>query len=367
MRAPGREPRRLGHDGQPLAPRAQPRPGGSPLIAVTIVVGVLAFLYAIHEVLLLFVLTGIVAYVCSPLIDWLVAITHWRRWTLATAVLIVITGVVTLTLMLGVPPLAHEVQRVGGDLPGSVERLAHAMIGDRTFHLSGMSVNAASIGQYSGQELNHWLSSGVPLLSVFGFGLAAISGLVTMWVLLAYFLLDGARIAAGALWLVPPRHRVFARTVGHALDPVLRRYFIGVAAIVLYATIAAYIGLGLILGLHHAALLALLTGLFELVPIVGPIASGVLAGLVAVQQATSPWGIVTYVIYVLALRFSIDQFFGPIILGRAARLPPVVVIFSFLAGGVLLGLIGVILAVPVALSIKIILQQLYEAAPRPSA
>jgi predicted PurR-regulated permease PerM len=331
------------------------------------VIGLIAFFYAIHDMLLPFVLTGIVAYVCSPLIDWLVAITHWRRWMLATAVLIVITGIVTLTLILGVPPLAHEVQRVGADLPGSVERLAHAMIGDRTFHLSGMSVNAASIGQYSGQELNRWLSAGVPLLSIAGYGLAAISGLVTMWVLLAYFLLDSPRLAAGALWLVPPRHRAFARSVGYGVDPLLRRYFIGVGAIVIYATIAAYIGLGLILGLHHAALLALLTGLFELIPIVGPIASGVLAGLVAVQQATSPWGIVTYVIYVLALRFSIDQFFGPIILGKAARLPPVVVIFSFFAGGVLLGLIGVILAMPVALSIKIILKRLYEPSADPSA
>jgi predicted PurR-regulated permease PerM len=363
MKAPGREPRRLGRHGQSLAPRVLPQSGGSPLIPVTIVVGVLVFLYAIREVLLPFVLTGIVAYVCSPLIDRLVAITHWPRWTLATAVLIAITAVVTLALMLGVPTLAHEIQRVSADLPGSVERLAHAMLGDRTFHLSGMSVNAASIGQYSGQELNRWLSAGVPLLPIAGYSLAAMSGSVLTWVLLAYFLLDAARLAAGALWLVPPRHRPFARSVGQALDQVLRRYFIGVAAIVVYATIAAYIGLGLILGLHHAAVLAVLTGLFELVPIVGPIASGVLAGLVAVQQATSPWSIITYVIYVLALRFSIDQFLGPIILGKAARLPPVVVIFSFLAGGVLMGLIGVILAIPVALSIKIILQLLYEAAP----
>ena len=45
------------------------------------------------------------------------------------------------------------------------------------------------------------------------------------------------------------------------LDPVLLRYFIGVLAVVVYATVAAYIGLGVILGINHAVFLALLTGI----------------------------------------------------------------------------------------------------------
>ena len=60
---------------------------------------------------------------------------------------------------------------------------------------------------------------------------------------------------------------------GDQWQPVLRRYFVGVGAIVVYAAIAAYIGLGLVLGLHHAVLLAALTGLLEMIPVAGPLVS----------------------------------------------------------------------------------------------
>jgi predicted PurR-regulated permease PerM len=99
-------------------------------------------------------------------------------------------------------------------------------------------------------------------------------GLILTGVLLFYFLLDTQRIAQGLLWLAPPGRRPFIRHLWRELEPILRRYFIGIAVVVTYAAIAAYIGLGLILHLHHAVLLALLTGILELVPIVGPGASG---------------------------------------------------------------------------------------------
>jgi predicted PurR-regulated permease PerM len=65
-------------------------------------------------------------------------------------------------------------------------------------------------------------------------------------------------------------------------------------------------------------------------------------------------------VYASALRISIDQFFGPIVLGRASHLRPVLVIFCFLSGGILFGTVGVMLAVPVALCIKVMLATLYD-------
>jgi len=183
-----------------------------------------------------------------------------------------------------------------------------------------------------------------------------------VWVLIGYFLLDSQTIAAGMLWLVPPRRRAEAEQVWHELDPLLRRYFIGVAGVVAYATVAAYFGLGLVLGLHHAVILALATGVLEVIPMVGPLAAAVIAGLVAVQQAATSWDIWAYAGYATALRLSIDQLVGPIMLGNAARVHPVVVIFCFLAGGVLFGIVGMILAVPIALLIKVALTVRYREA-----
>ena len=64
------------------------------------------------------------------------------------------------------------------------------------------------------------------------------------------------------------------------------------------------------------------------------------------------------------LRLSIDQMVGPVVLGRAAHVHPVLIIFCFLAGGVVLGIPGVILAVPVALVVKSTLATIYGDVPK---
>jgi predicted PurR-regulated permease PerM len=257
--------------------------------------------------------------------------------------------------LLGVPALAREAVRVVGDLQGSIEGFVRALIGGRTVHLMGATINAQSVALYTVNAVRAWIATDTRIIDLVAWGIAAIFGLIMAWVLLGYFLIDGPRVAKGLLWLVPPPQRPFMLQVWAELNPLLRRYFIGVALVVVYASVAAYIGLGIALGLHHAVFLAMLTGLLEMIPIVGPATAAVIAGLVAVSYAASAWDILAYIAYATALRVSIDQFFGPIVLGRAARVSPIVVIFCFLSGGVLFGVVGVVLAVPVALIIKVIL------------
>jgi predicted PurR-regulated permease PerM len=107
-------------------------------------------------------------------------------------------------------------------------------------------------------------------------------------------------------------------------------------------------------------LLALLTGILEMIPVIGPVAAAVIAGLVAVHSAAGIGAIIAYALYATALRISIDQLFGPLALGTAARVHPVLVIFCFLSGAVLFGMIGVIMAIPVALAVKTTLALLYD-------
>ena len=97
-----------------------------------------------------------------------------------------------------------------------------------------------------------------------------------------------------------------------------------------------------------------------MIPVIGPGASAIIAGLVAVHSAKGIGAIIAYALYATALRISIDQVFGPLALGTAARLHPVLVIFCFLSGAFLFGMIGVIMAVPVALAVKVTLALLYD-------
>ena len=115
----------------------------------------------------------------------------------------------------------------------------------------------------------------------------------------------------------------------------------------------------MILNIRHAVLLALLTGILETVPVIGTTSAAIIAGLVSLRSATGLMSIFAYALYAIVLRLSIDQLVGPIVLGRAAHVHPALIIFCFLAGGVVYGIPGIILAVPVALLIRSTLATLY--------
>ena len=332
----------------------------SNLTTITVVVGLIVFLYFVKAILLPFVVSAIVAFVATPLVDWLAARTRLPRWVYALGVLFTLMALGALLGWLGAPPLLREVQRILGDLQGTVTTLVRVLVGNGTLDLMGQRLDATGIGAMIAREAQAWMAQDGRILEVAALGVAGIFGGILTLVLLGYFLLDAHRIGRGLAWLIPPRYRLFTTRVGRDLEPILRRYFIGVGLVVLYASTAAYIGLGLVLNIQHAVFLALITGLLELIPFVGPAASAVIAGLVAVQQASSGWSIITYCIYATVLRISIDQFVGPLVLGRAAYVPPVLVIFCFLAGGLLFGIVGVMLSVPVALSIKVLLAVIYQ-------
>jgi predicted PurR-regulated permease PerM len=327
-------------------------------IAMFVAVGV--FLYLVREVLMPFVVAGIIAFVCTPLVDALAARTRAPRWLFALTVLLVLLGLTVLAGLVGAPPLAREVSGVLGDLHGATTRLVAELLGDRPVQLIGRSLDADQIATYIVDAAQGWLGEHGRAFDFAVIAFTGLFGILLTFVILAYGLIDAHRLGRGLLWLAPPRHRPLVAEIWRRLNPLLRRYFVGVALVVVYAATAAYIGLGLFLGIHGAVFLALLTGVLEVIPVVGPAASAIIAGLVAMQQATSAWAILSYVIYASALRISIDQFFGPIVLGRAASVSPVLVIFCFLSGGALFGIVGVILAVPVALCSKVVLATVYQ-------
>lgn len=324
-------------------------------------------LYEIQLMLPPFVAAAWLAYISTPAIEHLTARTGWPRPLFAVAAFAVFLLLGAGLGYLALPPLLREVARTLNDLEGMLRELARQVVGPGKVGILGHPTDAAQLAQATADALRRWL--GRPgALAAFGTGaFAAAFGLLLTLVLLFYFLLTGPAIARGLLRLVPPRQRPLIRHIWSLLDPVLKRYFLGVLLVVAYAAAAAYVGLGLVLGIPHAVVLALFTGILEMIPVIGPGAAAVIAGLVAMHHAAGIGPIIAYAIYATALRLSIDQLFGPLALGAAARLHPALVIFCFLAGGLLFGVVGIVLSVPVALVVKVTLALLYdEAAGEPT-
>ena len=191
-----------------------------------------------------------------------------------------------------------------------------------------------------------------------GLAVSLIFGTVLTLVLMPYFLISAPRLAAGAIWLLPPERRRSVEELLPKIIPVLRRYLIGICVVVLYTAVMAWIGFGPVFHLPNAVLLALVVGVLELIAVIGPFASATIVGLVAMQQ-NGIWAAAFLFGFAIALRLSIDNVVGPIVLGEAARIHPVVVIMSFVCGAILFGVVGLLIAVPIAVCIKVTLEQYY--------
>jgi predicted PurR-regulated permease PerM len=327
---------------------------------IFVLIAVALILYEIQWILPPFVIAGILAYITTPAIDWATARSRLPRLVFVLLAFGLFLSFAILIGYLGIPPLAREMTHVFSDFEAVVRELVQRLIGSGKISLLGAPMDAAQLASTATNGLRNWFSQ-TGVLAMLGAAIfGTMFGLILTLVLLFYFLLSGASMARGLLQLVPPRQRPLIAHIWTMLDPVLKRYFIGVLVVVAYAASAAYIGLGLVLGIPHAVLLALLTGVLEMIPVIGPVAAAVIAGLVAVHSAAGIGAIIAYALYATALRISIDQLFGPLALGTAARVHPVLVIFCFLSGAVLFGMIGVIMAIPMALAVKTTLALLYD-------
>jgi len=174
-----------------------------------------------------------------------------------------------------------------------------------------------------------------------------------------FFLRDWPRLIDWFRRMVPPASRHELLPLGEQVSILLSRYVRGQLLLVVIMSTATTIGLTLF-GVPFSLLLGLVTGVLEVVPIIGPITAGAVACLVALGNPNPfGWSQLVYVGAIAAmytiLRHAEDYFVIPLVIGRIVRLHPALVIFALLSGGAVFGLIGVVLAVPVAATLRLVL------------
>lgn len=329
--------------------------GGWAIAAVLAVLAVL--LYQIRIALLPFVFAVAVAFVLDPLIRTLQQRLGFPRWPIAAILYVLILG------MLGgagywigtsaVPDLMHVVARA----PQILRHFLGELIGSEGITLFGQTYTPEKIVNALGGAVAGMIGL-TAVERVAGLAVSIVFGGFLTLVLMPYFMISAPRLSAGAIWLLPPERRRSVEDLLPKIVPVLRRYLIGICVVVFYTAVVAWIGFGPVFHLPNAVLLALAVGILELIPVIGPFASGTIVGLVAIQQ-NGIWAAAFLFGFAIALRLSIDNVVGPIVLGEAARIHPVIVIISFVCGAILFGVVGLLIAVPVAVCIKVTLQQYY--------
>lgn len=184
-------------------------------------------------------------------------------------------------------------------------------------------------------------------LAVTGVSVAVdvVAGLLLTLVLTFFFVKDGDAISRWLLGLFSTEHQEDAREVGHRSWRALTGYVRGTAVNGVVNSAVMAIGLA-VLGVPVIGPIALLTFVGAFLPIVGAFASGGVAALVALV-AKGPLTALLVVGLTVVIHHLEGYLVGPLVLGRAVRLHPVAVLLALTTGGLLAGVVGAFLAVPI--------------------
>ena len=344
------------------------RVGGWPIAVVALILLFLA--YELRYTLIPFVFAAVTGFVLDPVIAWSAKRTGGHRWPTATALSVLVIGCASYGIYWVGTQAFADLTNALKKAPDMLRSAIRAVSGPNGIDLFG--------AHYTPEQLTHTamqsatsLFSAAQIALVARIGAGAIAAVILTFVLIPYFLVSGPRIASGTLWLVPPERRGSIEALLPELVPVLRRYVVGVICVVVYTAIVAYVGFGVIFSLPGAALISVVVGVLEMIPVVGPVTSIILVSLASLQS--SGLSVVWPIAWALGLRILTDNVVGPLLLGKAVTLHPVVVIFAFVIGAMLFGIIGLLLAVPTSACVVIVLQYYYaepiapggEAEPEP--
>ncbi|MGK0715499.1 AI-2E family transporter [Leucobacter sp. W1153] len=208
----------------------------------------------------------------------------------------------------------------------------------------------------SGEQLDEWQAQIVDFVTTADFGSGAVAGvgavasfvtgLVLMVVVLFFFLKDGPAIWRFALRPFEGRALARAERIGQKTVDTLGSYIRGTASVALIDAIGIGIGL-VILQVPLALPLSVLVFLLSFIPLVGATVAGILAALVALV-ANGPLSAVLVIGVVVLVNQLEGNFLQPILMGRALRLYPLVILLALTVGTVLSGILGAVLAVPLA-------------------
>ena len=333
--------------------------GGARLDWRTVVV-LLALAFALHVltwVLLPFVMAAILSFICEPLVRSLQRRTRQPRWLAAVEVWLVLFSLGVAAGVAGGLEAAHQLSRLGLNGSDPLRAALSRLLGPGGLRVLGLHLSA----DQAADGLEAHLKSGLllaPAARLGGLLLAAAASGVLFAAASFYMMLSGPTLARGAIWLVPPSQRGALERVLPSMLTVFRRFYVGVLVIVVFTAVMVWLGYGLVLHVPGAPLLAVVLGVMETVPAVGPLISACLVTVLALQLHSLA-AMALMVGYGMTLRFVIDDVVAPPVLGRSVAVHPVVVMLSYALGGVLFGVTGLLLAVPAAACTRIWLEAAY--------
>ncbi len=176
-----------------------------------------------------------------------------------------------------------------------------------------------------------------------------------------YWLIATPALSRFALSLFPPEHRQRAGSVLGAMGQTMGGYVRATAINGLIIGVMTYVGL-LVIGVEYMLVLAVLAGLGEFLPVIGPILAATPATAVAALE--SPQQAVIVTVFFIALQQLESNLLVPIIMRSQADVPPLLSLFALLGGSTLAGILGAVVAIPLAGALRVLVVRVFAPAER---
>ena len=320
--------------------RAAAFAGKSLVVAAGVAVVVIA-LARLRLLVLPMIVALLLATVLVPPVRWLQRL-RLPRLVATWLVLLAGMGILVGLVAGAAPSVAEEFRGLVPTVEAGIRQV------ERWLVEGPLELSAQEIDRYTDQVVEQLRASGSRLASGLLAGAVLVSevvaGLLLILVLTFFFVKDGEKICAFGLRQVREEHHDLARAVARRGWAALGAYVRGTALVAVVD--AVIIGVGLVLiGVPLVMPLVLLTFFGAFFPLVGAVAAGGLAVLVALVSGGATDALLTLGVVVLVQQVEGDLV-APLVLGRAVRLHPVVILMALTGGAIIGGLIGAFLAVP---------------------
>ena len=339
----------LGIPGRPVNRRSPFMIGLSGAFGVAVTYGLVELFIRARAVLIIIGLAMFIAAGLDPVVGWLVR-HRFPRWAAVLTVIVALLAIVGGFLAAAIPPLASEATALAHQIPNYV----HSMQ-DKNSELGKLNTRFKIQ-----QHLESLLTSGGSSVvgGVLGAGelvLSTASSILAIIVLSIYFLAGLPRIKVFAYRLVPHSRRPRTILIGDEILAKVGGYVLGNVLTSVIAGAGTYFWM-LAFGIPYPLLLGMFVAILDLIPVIGSYVGGAVVTLVALTVSL-PVAIATLAFYI-TYKLAEDYLIVPRIMGRTVQVPAIVSLVAVLIGGVLLGIIGALVAIPVAAAIRLLLNEI---------
>jgi predicted PurR-regulated permease PerM len=326
-------------------------------IVLLVVATVLALylVWRIRSVIQLLVISLFFAFALFPVVDALAVKTRAPRAVVILVVYIALALLVGLIGYVVVPSVIREVHTLSHDAPHYAAQLRHNSTFrryDDRYHITAKLLRDT-------HRLPELLANAAgPLKDVTVGAASFVTQLITVLAVTFLLVLHGREYAELGLSLTGERQERYRQVIIEIKDAVAG-YTLGNIIISVLATLATWIVLS-ILGVPYALALGLVVGFFDFIPLVGATLGAIVVALATVP-VSFPTATIVWIAFIIVWQRFEDYVVQPAVYGRSVHVNPLVTIVSLLIGAELLGILGVLLAIPCAAAIQIILRDWWTA------